>query len=173
MKEAHDQGTLVLLLNLDPTYTSLEVENIVWHGFGYGCTAKMVPHTAISSPHSGQAFAIFKTQEAAKKIVRKLAEECLMLPNGRPLVGISGVLSFPGKQSSYPGHLVIDKLRHQQSRDSREAVSTSHSSQANNLEYDMAQDWLVLQERSKLWWDVLRKKQREEIEKLKTRLKTK
>lgn len=26
MKEAHDQGTLVLLQNLDPTYTSLEVE---------------------------------------------------------------------------------------------------------------------------------------------------
>lgn len=31
----------------------------------------------------GQAFAIFKTSEAANKIVEKLSEECLMLPIGR------------------------------------------------------------------------------------------
>ncbi|KNA24625.1 hypothetical protein SOVF_013990 [Spinacia oleracea] len=43
----------------------------------------MVPGTATSSPHSGHAFAIFKTPEAAKKIIGKLALGCLMLPNGR------------------------------------------------------------------------------------------
>ncbi|XP_021765526.1 protein ANTI-SILENCING 1-like [Chenopodium quinoa] len=196
MKEAHDRKTLVLLLNLDPTYTSHEVEdkfqaccnnqyflfqslllmslkNIVWHGLGYGCTAKMVPHTALSSPHSGQAFAIFKTPEAAKKIVRKLDEECLILPNGRALVGVFKVLTFFGKKSSFPGHLVIDKLRNQMSRELREAVSTSHTSQPNNLEYEMALDWRMLQERSNAWWNTLHKKQIEEIESLKTKLQSK
>ncbi|XP_021842286.1 uncharacterized protein [Spinacia oleracea] len=57
--------------------------NIVWRGLGYSCTANMVPGTATSSPHSGHAFAIFKTPEAAKKIIGKLALGCLMLPNGR------------------------------------------------------------------------------------------
>ncbi|KMT11799.1 hypothetical protein BVRB_5g105010 isoform A [Beta vulgaris subsp. vulgaris] len=171
MKEAHDQGTLVLLQNLDPTYTSLEVENIVWCGFGYHCTAKITPHTATSSPHSGQAFAIFKTQVIANKVIGKLGEECLMLPNGRPLVGSSWVLRFPGKQSSFPGHLVFDKVRQQTQRDLREAVSTSHSSQPNTLEYEMALDWGVLQERSDKWWNKLHQIQIEEIEKLKARLK--
>ncbi|XP_056694275.1 uncharacterized protein [Spinacia oleracea] len=58
-------------------------QNIVWRGLGYSCTANMVPGTATSSPHSGHAFAIFKTPEAAKKIIGKLALGCLMLPNGR------------------------------------------------------------------------------------------
>lgn len=172
MKVAQEQGTLVLLQNLDPTFTSSEVEDIVWHGVGESCKAKMVGRTAISSPHSGEAFAIFKTREAAEKVINRLDQECLMLPNGRPLVGIPWIASFGGKQSSFPGHLVIDKLKHQLQREAK-AVSTSHSSQPNTLEYEMAIEWRLLQDRADLWWKKLYKQQGVELRKLKARLKSK
>ncbi|KAG6649381.1 hypothetical protein CIPAW_07G208200 [Carya illinoinensis] len=53
MKSANELGTLVLLQNLDPAYTSAEVEDIVWHGFKENCRAKMIQRTSISSPHCG------------------------------------------------------------------------------------------------------------------------
>ncbi|XP_010687440.2 protein ANTI-SILENCING 1 [Beta vulgaris subsp. vulgaris] len=173
MKDAHEQGRLVLLKNLDPTYTSTDVENIVWHAFDESCTAKMVQHTAISSRRSGQAFVIFKTQVVADKILKRLEKECLMLPNGRPIVGSRQAVCFHGKHSPFPGHLVIDKLRHQLQRETREAVSTSHSSQPNTLEYEMAIEWRLLQDRSELWWKMLYKRQEEQIRKMKESLKSK
>ncbi|XP_061950613.1 protein ANTI-SILENCING 1-like isoform X4 [Populus nigra] len=53
MQTAHEQGTLVLLQNLDPSYTSAEVEDLIWQAFKQSCTAKMIQRTAHSSPHSG------------------------------------------------------------------------------------------------------------------------
>ncbi|KAG7972891.1 hypothetical protein I3843_07G204100 [Carya illinoinensis] len=57
MKSANELGTLVLLQNLDPAYTSAEVEDIVWHGFKENCRAKMIQRTSISSPHCGMKLA--------------------------------------------------------------------------------------------------------------------
>ncbi|GAB4854212.1 hypothetical protein Ancab_022799 [Ancistrocladus abbreviatus] len=173
MKTACEQGRLVLLQNLDPAYASSEVEDIVWHGCRESCTAKMLQHTAISSPHSGQAFAIFKTREAAENVIKKLERGCLMLPNGRPLVSSVGVASYPPKQSPFPGHLVIDKLKLQMQKEKKEAVSTSHSSQPNTLEYDMGMEWRLLQARSEFCWKKLYKQQGEELKKLKANLKSK
>jgi hypothetical protein len=39
----------------------------------------------------------------------------------------------------------------------REAVSTSHCSQSNTIEYEMAMEWCLLQERSELSWKKLYK----------------
>ncbi|XP_011019675.1 PREDICTED: uncharacterized protein LOC105122325 isoform X2 [Populus euphratica] len=83
MQTAHEQGTLVLLQNLDPSYTSAEVEDIIWHAFKQSCTVKMIQRTALASPHSGQAFVIFQKREVAEMAVAKLDEGCLMLSNGR------------------------------------------------------------------------------------------
>ncbi|KAK4558857.1 hypothetical protein RGQ29_008210 [Quercus rubra] len=172
MKTANEQGTLVLLQNLDPTYTSAEVEDIVWHGFKESCTAKMIQQTSISSPHSGQALVIFKTREAAEIAVRKLDEGCLLLSNGRPLVG-SKITCYPEKKPSFFGHLVIDKLKHQMQREMKEAVSTSHCSQPNTIEYEMAMEWCLLQERSDCAWKKLYEQQGEALRKLKSSLKFK
>ncbi|KAF9681150.1 hypothetical protein SADUNF_Sadunf06G0195600 [Salix dunnii] len=150
MQTAHEQGTLVLLLNLDPSYTSAEVEDIIWHAFKQSCTVKMIQRTAHASPHSGQAFVIFQKREEAEMAVAKLDEGCLMLSNGRPLVGSIAAPCFPGKHSTFFGHLVINKLRIHRQRVMKEAVSTSHCSQPNTLEYEMAMDWCLLQERSDL-----------------------
>ncbi|KAJ7958604.1 Bromo-adjacent-like (BAH) domain protein [Quillaja saponaria] len=173
MKSAHDQGTLVLLQNLDPALTSAEVEDIVWHGFKENCTAKMVQRTAFSSPYYGQAYVIFKTREAAEMAVRKLDQGCLLLSNGRPLVASIGNPCFPEKKPTFYGHLVVDQHRVQSQRDMKDAVSTSHCSQPNNIEYDMAMEWCLLQERADCSWKMLYRRQGEEVKKLKAKLKSK
>ncbi|KAL6212593.1 hypothetical protein ACLB2K_017811 [Fragaria x ananassa] len=121
MQAAHEQVTLILLQNLDPAYTSAEVEctcvpilvDIVWNGLGESCTAKMIQQTENSSHYYGQALVIFKNRETAKKVIRKLDEGCLLLSNGRPLVGsIATTYCSREKKPKFFGHLVIDKLRH-------------------------------------------------------------
>ncbi|GFP80265.1 hypothetical protein PHJA_000169900 [Phtheirospermum japonicum] len=153
MKTAHDQGRLVLLQNLDPEYTSGEVEDIVWHAFKEESTAKMVQKTATSNPYSGQAFVIFKSREAVDRVVKTLEGGCLMLPNKRPL--IVRIIDFPKflEKQTFVGHLAIDKARRQ--RDMKEAVSTSHYSQNNTIEYEMAMAWCLLQSKSDSWWEKL------------------
>ncbi|RVW64633.1 Protein anti-silencing 1 [Vitis vinifera] len=141
------RGTLVLLQNLDPAYTSAEV--------------------------GGQAFVIFKTRDAAVSAIRKLEEGCLLLSNGRPLVGSFGTPCFPGKQSTFVGHLSIDKVKVQMQREMKQAVSTSHCSQPNTIEYEMAMDWCLQQERSDSCWKKLYKRQGDELRKLKASLKSK
>ncbi|KAK9946711.1 hypothetical protein M0R45_012158 [Rubus argutus] len=176
MQTAHEQGTLVLLQNLDPAYTSAEVEDIVWNGLEESCTAKMIQQTANSSPYSGQTLVILKTREAAKKVVRKLDEGCLLLSNGRPLVGSIATTSYSTeKRPNFFGHLVIDKLRHPMlhEREMKEAVSTSHFSQPNTIEYDMSMEWCAQQEKSDLLWKNLYKQQWKEVKELKAELKAK
>ncbi|KAI5556381.1 hypothetical protein BDE02_18G030900 [Populus trichocarpa] len=173
MQTAHEQGTLVLLQNLDPSYTSAEVEDLIWQAFKQSCTAKMIQRTARSSPHSGQAFVIFQKREVAEMAVAKLDEVCLMLSNGRPLVGSIAAPCFPGKQSTFFGHLTINKLRIHMQREMKEAVSTSHCSQPNTLEYDMAMEWCLLQDRSDLALRKLRQQQEQELRKLRATLKSK
>lgn len=174
MKTAHDQGRLVLLQNLDPEYTSGEVQDIISSAFDENCTARMVQHTATSSPHSGQAFVIFKSREAVDRVVKKLDDECLMLPNQRPLVVCTGVFPhFSEKRTTFVGHLAIDKARRQVQREMKEAVSTSHYSQNNTIEYEMAMAWCLLQSKSDKWWEKLYEQQGKELKKLVGALKSK
>ncbi|CAJ2643323.1 unnamed protein product [Trifolium pratense] len=170
MKDAYKQGRLVLLENLDPSLTSSEVQDIIWHGFKERCTAKMIQKTTYSSPHSGQAFVIFKRKEAAESVIRKLEEGCFLMSNGRPLVGSFGLPCFPEKKRTFYGHYAIDQPRQ---REMKDAVSTSHCSQANNIEYDMAVEWCLLQERVDKTWRKLYQRQSEELSKLKAKLKSK
>ncbi|XP_024031650.1 protein ANTI-SILENCING 1 isoform X2 [Morus notabilis] len=171
MRTAYEQSRLVLLQNLDPSYTSAEVEDIVWHGFGERCTVKMIQRIVFSSPHSGQAFVIFSKREVAEMVVRKLDESCLLLSDGRPLVGSLGTPCFPEKKPKFFGHFGIDKRRYQMQREEKDAVSTSHCSQPNTLEFEMALEWCLLQEKSELSWKKLYQKQGQELKQLKVKLK--
>ncbi|KAL5783239.1 hypothetical protein ACOSP7_008268 [Xanthoceras sorbifolium] len=173
LQGAHEQGKLVLLENLDPSCTKAEVEDIIWHAFEKVCSAKMVQRNATSSPHSGQAYVIFKKKEEAEMVITKLDEGCLLLSNGRPLIGSSRAPCFTKKQSTFLGHIALEKLKIQMPREMREAVSTSHCSQPNTLEYDMAMEWCLQQERSERALKVLYKRQGEDLRRLKAKLKSK
>ncbi|GMI92538.1 ANTI-SILENCING 1, Increase in Bonsai Methylation 2, SHOOT GROWTH 1 [Hibiscus trionum] len=171
MQDAHEQGKLVLFQNLDPTYSSADVEDIVWTAFKKTCRAKVVQQTACSSPHSGQAFTIFDTREVAEEVITKLDKGCLLLPNQRPLVASIPNPCFSRKQSMFAGHLIVDKLKSQ--REMKEAVSTSHCSQPNTLEYDMAMEWCLMAETSNVFWKKLYEQQGKEIKRVKGNFKSK
>ncbi|XP_015885217.3 protein ANTI-SILENCING 1 [Ziziphus jujuba] len=173
LRYAHQQGRLVLLQNLDPAYTSAEVEDIVHQGFNESCKAKMIQRTAFSSPHSGQAFVVFNTRQTAEAVVKKLEEGCLLLSNERPLLGKMGTPCFPEKKPKFFGHIVIDKLRSQMPREMKDAISTSHCSQPNTLEYDMALEWCLLRERLDLALKRFYKEQGLQMRKLMGKLKSK
>ncbi|CAK9176673.1 unnamed protein product [Ilex paraguariensis] len=164
LQRAQDKGSLVLLENLDPSYTSSEVEGIVWHAFKEKVSAKMIQRSSFSSPHSGQAFIIFRTKDAAEVAISDLTKKCLMVGNERPVVGRKVTLREPGNPCKFVGHMVIDKIKFQKQREEqRNAVSTSHFSQPNTIEYGMAMEWLALQEKSNQWWDALNEQQAKEI----------
>ena len=173
MKTAHERGKLVLLENLDSSLTSEQVQDIIFQGFKESCTAHMIQKTACASPHSGQAFVIFKKKETADMVVKKLQEDSLLMSNGCPLVGSIGRPCFPGKKPAFYGHYFLDQSRMLQQREMKNAVSTSHCSQPNNIEYDMAMDWCLLQKRAEKAWSILYQHQGDELRKLKAKLKTK
>ncbi|KAF6144483.1 hypothetical protein GIB67_025893 [Kingdonia uniflora] len=90
---------------------------IIYEAFRITCKAKVVPRTAISSPHSGQAIVILKSREEAEMVIDKLEKGCLMLPRGRPLIASPGEPpSSPGKPSTFPGHLTME-LKHHTNRE--------------------------------------------------------
>lgn len=173
MQTSNEQGTLILLENLNPDYTSGEVEDIIWHVCRENCTAKMVQRTAFSSPHSGRALVAFKTREAAERVSKKLADGCLMVSNQRPLVASFVTLPKMEGNTPFAGHLCVDKLRLQLQREMKEAVSTSHCSQPNTIEHEMGIEWRLLQSRSDSWWNRLYKQQKEDLRKTTSELKRK
>ncbi|KAK9923237.1 hypothetical protein M0R45_031667 [Rubus argutus] len=158
LRTADGNGRLVLLDNLDPSYASSEVQDLVWGAFNEKVEAKMIPCTPFSNPHYGKAFVIFKSSDAAESAVVALDRRCLILADGRPVIGIvcRGTMKERDKVSKFVGHLMIDKHRLQSQREEmRKAVSTSHFAQPNTVEYDMAMEWCLLQEKSDLWWKAL------------------
>ncbi|CAL9191488.1 protein ANTI-SILENCING 1-like [Musa acuminata AAA Group] len=170
MQKADEQGTLVFIENLDPLFTSSEVEDIIYHTLKQSCTARVIQQTMFQNPNYGQAYVIFKTRDAADSAVSKINKGCIQLPNGSPLICSKGMLKVP--KSSMFGHLSVDKNKLQM-REMRRAVSTSHCSQPNTIEYEMAMDWLVIQERSVRCLNALHKGQADELKAIKKRLRTK
>ncbi|KAI3435417.1 uncharacterized protein J3R85_006014 [Psidium guajava] len=154
MQTAWEQGRLVLLQNLDPTYASSEVEDIIWQGFKEKCSAKMLPQTPNCSPHYGQAFVILETEEAAKRVIKELDAGCLVLPDGRPLIGCVKTPCSPGDPET---------------PDMEEAVYTL---EPGNIEYVMAMQWRSLQQKSDIMWEMLHKRQGEELREIKAKLKS-
>ncbi|XP_055805190.1 protein ANTI-SILENCING 1-like isoform X3 [Solanum dulcamara] len=173
LQVAQERGTLVLLENLDPSYASTEVTDIVWHALRQTVCAKMVQHNTFSNPlNAGKAFVIFKSSDAAENAIFELKRRCLVLGDGRPVVARRGTIQEPVKSRDFPGHLSIGKIKFQKlGEEMRKAVSTSHYSQSNTIEHEMAVEWRVLQEKSSMWWKALHQEQAAEIEQLRSKLK--
>ncbi|XP_073008246.1 protein ANTI-SILENCING 1 isoform X1 [Typha latifolia] len=172
LQKADDQGTLVFIQNLDPSYTSSDMEDIIYHALKLTCTAKVVNHPTFGDPNYGQAYAIFRTREAADQAVSTINSGCLVLPDGRPLFCSKGLLKVPKPLPSLTGHLSIDKLKLQMQRE-KKAVSTSHCSQPNTIEYDMAVEWILAQQKSARWLTKLHKRHYDEWKQVKKTLNMK
>lgn len=171
MQKAKETGSLVLLENLDPSLTSLEVEDMVLDAFHKKASAKMIQCNAYSSPYNGQALVIFNSKADADFVITELETRCLMLEDVRPIVGSRPSLKAPGKPSKHFGHITINNMKQKQWIEMRNAVSTSHFTQPNTIAFGFALEWLALQAKWKLTWDALYQQQGKEIADLKNRLK--
>ncbi|KAL5056883.1 hypothetical protein RYX36_028487 [Vicia faba] len=173
LQKAQELDTLVLLNNLDPSYTSFKVEDLVWHALKEKVEARMIESTPTSNTYYGRALVIFKTKDAAAHAIFELTRKCLVLEDGRVVTARKGTVRDPVKQSTFPGHLTLSRAAlHKQSREMRNAVSTSHCSQPNTIEYAMAIEWAHQYDKSEACWKALCEKQMKEIDAVKSKLRT-
>lgn len=169
---AHGSGKLVLLENLDPSFTSADIQDLVRQALKMKVEVKMIQQTSFSSPYYGKSLVIFETKDEANKAISMLEQSILELADGRPILAKIGNLTKQNKQVEFPGHLHLEKLRLQRQNDERKkAVSTSHCSQPNTIEHVLAMEWCMLQEKSNLWWEALHKAHAKEIDVRKQQLK--
>jgi len=89
-----------------------------------------------------------------------------------PLIATKATAPVASGKPKFAGHICIEKHRLQlhrshQMEDIRKAVSTSHCSQPNTIEYEMAMEWRLLQEKSECWWKELYKQENLELVKVK------
>ncbi|KAL0842943.1 hypothetical protein Bca101_016188 [Brassica carinata] len=171
MREAEKEERLVLFQNLDPTYTSDEVQDIVYSALNEQSTARMIERTSVTISHTGEALVIFNSRQAAERAIRRLDKGCLLLSSGRPLVASFAKINPPGKPSSFCGHIKLQKT--QMRRETRDSVSTSHGSQPNTLEYVMAMEWCLHRARSDHAFQTVIKRQLEVKKSLRVNFKPK
>ncbi|RID68291.1 hypothetical protein BRARA_C00461 [Brassica rapa] len=171
MREAEKEERLVLLQNLDPTYTSDEVQNILYSALNEQSTARMIERTSVTISHTGEALVIFNSRQSAERAIKRLDKGCLLLSSGRPLVAAFAKINPPGKPSSFYGHTKLQKT--QMRRETRDRVSTSRGSQPNTLEYVMAMEWYLHRARSDHAFQTVIKRQLEVKKSLRINFKAK
>ncbi|XP_061347099.1 protein ANTI-SILENCING 1-like [Gastrolobium bilobum] len=173
LRNAQELGTLVLMNNLDPSYTSYEVEDLVWHALKEKVAARMIEWSPTSNTYYGRALVIFKTKDAAESAISELNNRCLILGEGRIVSAEKGTVREPCKQSNFSGHLVIRRrvLLQKRRQEMSNAISTSHCSQPNTIEYAMAIKWLLEYHKSDACWNALYKRQLKEILDVKSKFK--
>ncbi|PKU75186.1 protein ANTI-SILENCING 1 isoform X2 [Dendrobium catenatum] len=160
IEKAHHQGKLMFLENLDPSYSASEIEDLLLEAFKLDCTVKVIPHVTFHNPHYGQAYVICNSRNEATNAVQEIDEKCLILSDGRPLCAKLGMIELPQKAAKFPGHLKVEKGRLQPVRiEHKQAVATSHCSQPNTIEYELAMEWLLLFEKYQRSKEKLLKKQ--------------
>ncbi|CAD6258677.1 unnamed protein product [Miscanthus lutarioriparius] len=130
---AAKKGKLVYIQNLDIRFGPADIELQF-----YFCPRK--------------AYAIFNTEDAADAAISKINSGLVV--GGRPLHCSKGLLEVPKSSKNLVGHLSSHvQIGHKQSK----AVSTSHCSQPNTIEYDLALDWMLLREKQDQSFRILHK----------------
>ncbi|GAU25125.1 hypothetical protein TSUD_362950 [Trifolium subterraneum] len=118
LQKAQESDTLVLLTNLDPSYTSYEVEDLVWQALKERVEARVIESSLTSNPYYGTALVIFRTKDAAKNAISELKRRCLILEDGRVVSARNGTVRDPVKKSTFNGHLSISRAAlHKQCRE--------------------------------------------------------
>ncbi|KQK15256.1 protein ANTI-SILENCING 1 [Brachypodium distachyon] len=159
-----EEGRLVYIQNLDIQFGSSDVMELIREALQLTCNAKTINHPTYDDPNNGKAYAVFKSKNAADTAVTKINSGLIV--NGRPLYCSKGLLKVPTPPASgaLMGHLTISnkKMGRAQRDEQKKAVSTSHCSQPNTIEYDLALDWMLVREKQARKFSILHKKHAEE-----------
>ncbi|XP_057726635.1 protein ANTI-SILENCING 1-like [Arachis stenosperma] len=89
LRDAQEMGTLVLLSNLDPSFASIDVENIVWSALRMKVDARIIEQSVKSNDYYGRALVIFKTKDKAEYAMSEFNRRCLVLGDGRQFIHCS------------------------------------------------------------------------------------
>eukprot|EP00250_Pteridium_aquilinum_P010973 c19755_g1_i1 orf=466-2559(-) len=159
-------GKVLLLQNFDPFLTSVDVRDMLKNILQGVSDARIIPQET-TCPY-GQALAIFDSKLLADSALQEMERKCLVVANNkRPI--IASKVKETSNLSRFPGHLALEKLklsRNLVAEEYKKAVSTSHCSQPNTIEYEMAMEWRRLQEIIQTCRVELFEKQKKEIEEI-------
>eukprot|EP00249_Psilotum_nudum_P024075 c29082_g1_i1 orf=551-3115(-) len=160
------QGRVLLVSNFSPSFTSFDVCDMLKSVFK-GCSDARLISQRTASPY-GKALVIFHNRGLAESAMQEMEEKCLVLTDSnRPLIASVAEPPAPSKVSRFPGHFPLEKFKMSRQHDNeemRKAVSTSHCSQPNTIEFEMAMEWRQHQEMVQKCWDDLFKRQDDEVD---------
>ncbi|XP_074285224.1 protein ANTI-SILENCING 1-like isoform X2 [Silene latifolia] len=148
---AHERRRLVTMINLDPSYTSSDVQDIIFSAFKLKVEAKIIPCRSFSGPSYGQALVIFNSMDDANFVVSELHKKCLVDGDGRPIDAFKTNLIKPPTTNYFPGHLALELYGKKKRTSKANTVSTSHCAQENTSESQFAAEWISLHDRCDLW----------------------
>ncbi|CAM0906748.1 unnamed protein product [Alopecurus aequalis] len=162
LQEAEEQGKLVYIQNLDIRFGASDIVELIREALQLTCRARPVNHPTYDDPNNGKAYAIFKSKRFADVAISKINSGLVV--GGRPLYCSKGLLKVPKASGPLVGHLTISnqKMSIRQREEQKKAVSTSHCSQPNTIEYDLALDWMLVREKQARKFSILHKKHVEE-----------
>ncbi|WVZ69744.1 hypothetical protein U9M48_018482 [Paspalum notatum var. saurae] len=182
LQDADKDGTLVFIQNLDIQFAAADIElylpkssfilinlnlitpvfELVHEALNLNCTAKPINHPTYDDPNNGKAYAIFRTEKDADMAIAKINSGLVV--SGRPLYCSKGLLQVPKSSGTLVGHLSLYniKISQKQREEQKKAVSTSHCSQPNTIEFDMALEWLLLREKQEKKFRLLHKRHKDE-----------
>ncbi|CAO2203986.1 unnamed protein product [Urochloa humidicola] len=162
LRIADEQGTLVYIQNLDIQFAAADIEELVREALQLSCTARPINHPTYDDPNHGKAYAIFRSKSAADLAICKINSGLVV--GGRPLYCSKGLLKVPKSSGTLVGHLSVYniKIGQKQREEQKKAVSTSHCSQPNTIEYDLALDWMLLREKQEKKFEILHKRHKDD-----------
>ncbi|VAH28023.1 unnamed protein product [Triticum turgidum subsp. durum] len=159
LAQADKEGRLVYIQNLDIRFGASEIVELIREALQLSCTAKPINHPTYDDPNNGKAYVVFNSRNIADEAVMKINSGLVV--GGRPLYCSKGLLKVPKPASgALVGHLTISnqKMNPRQREEQKKAVSTSHCSQPNTIEYDLALDWMLVREKQAMKFSILHKR---------------
>ncbi|KAM0828810.1 hypothetical protein ACQ4PT_067296 [Festuca glaucescens] len=162
LQVSDEEGRLVYIQNLDIQFAASDIVELIHEALQLTCRARPINHPTYDDPNNGKAYAVFKSKKAADVAISKINSGLVV--GGRPLYCSKGLLKIKKPSGALVGHLTISnqKMSQRQREDQKKAVSTSHCSQPNTIEYDLALDWMLVREKQARKFSILHKKHADE-----------
>ncbi|CAM6083597.1 unnamed protein product [Calypogeia fissa] len=168
MQMALKQGKALFLQNLDPWFSSAEIEANLQELLRVSCDVRMLPPQNFTCCTSGQALVLFRTQTAAEEALFKFTENLLIWSKDeRPVVAsLADAKVAVGNRihGFYNAELSGSQGVLPAGEEQKWAVATSHCSQANTVEYEMGIQWRLLQDRHAEAWTIAAEDQKAAID---------
>ncbi|KAK1678878.1 hypothetical protein QYE76_039726 [Lolium multiflorum] len=158
LQVSDEEGRLVYIQNLDIQFAASDIVELIREALQLTCRARPINHPTYDDPNNGKAYAVFKSKKAADVAISKINSGLVV--GGRPLYCSKGLLKIKKPSGALVGHLTISdqKMSQRQREDQKKAVSTSHCSQPNTIEYDLALDWMFVREKQARKFSILHMK---------------